>query len=51
MKEKIVEGYQWKTHELSATVEEHLSLKVNNSCNNKKNINSSNLGLNLFIQF
>ncbi|KAG5575432.1 hypothetical protein H5410_055566 [Solanum commersonii] len=48
MKEKIVEGYQWKTHELSEVVEEHLSLKVNNCCNNNKNINCSNLGLNLF---
>ena len=29
IKEKIVEGYQWKTHELSKVVEENLSLKVN----------------------
>ncbi|KAH0776439.1 hypothetical protein KY290_007850 [Solanum tuberosum] len=48
LKEKIVEGYQWKTHELSTAAEEHLSLKVNNCCNNNKNINCSNLGLNLF---
>ena len=43
-----MEGYQWKTHELSEVVEEHLSLKVNNCCNNDGNINCSNLGLNLF---
>ena len=48
IKEKIVEGYQWKTHELSEVVEEHISLKVNNCCNNDGNINCSNLGLNLF---
>ncbi|KAK6775829.1 hypothetical protein RDI58_026830 [Solanum bulbocastanum] len=47
LKEKVVEGYQWKTHELSIAVEEHLSLKVNNCCKNNKNINCLNLGLNL----
>ncbi|KAK4708555.1 hypothetical protein R3W88_029480 [Solanum pinnatisectum] len=47
LKEKIVEGYQWKTHELSIAAEEHLRLKVNNCCNNNKNINCLNLGLNL----
>uniref|UniRef100_M1DFJ1 Zinc finger protein n=1 Tax=Solanum tuberosum TaxID=4113 RepID=M1DFJ1_SOLTU len=48
LKEKIVEGYQWKTHELSTAAEEHLSLKVNNCCDNNKNISCSNLGLNIF---
>ncbi|KAK4371849.1 hypothetical protein RND71_007233 [Anisodus tanguticus] len=47
MKEKIVEGSQLKPHELSSAGV-LLDLKVHNGYNNNKNINSSNLELNLF---